>query len=146
MSKIYELYIEANAKAEERESLYGHMAVIISIVSLFAIIIGAVALLFKSLQMFHIAFIVAIMCFGGNLLRVFVRNQVWHGFVSALIRTCFVIAVFLALMFVFANVVDLYQFVLDGFSTTKDFNAVSIRYQYSVLIANLAAHIMSRIV
>lgn len=146
MSKIYELYVAANAHAEERESLYGYMAIVISIVSLVAIILSAVALLFKNVQIFYIAFIISIMCFGGNLLRVFVRNQVWHGFVSALIRICFVIGVFLVLMFVFANINDLYQFILNPFAEIKDLDTVAIRYQYGVLIANLGAHIMSRIV
>lgn len=145
MSRAYELFIEATAQADERESISGYMAAIICIISIISIILGAFALLFKSTKVFYIAFIIAIACTGGNLLRVFVRNIFWKGFASALIRTCIVIGFFLLVMFLFANIVDLYQFVTNAFSKVKNFSVLSIRYQYAVCIANFGTVIMARI-
>lgn len=144
---FYEACLVANAHAEERETFYGHMAVVITLVTIVAVIVGACGIVFKNVKVFNVAYIMTWCCFGANILRVLVRNIQWHGFLNAIIRCAIFGAVFVAVMLCMALIKPANSFVYDRFVTvvTEDVASKAV-WKYAIILANVAALIASRFV
>ena len=144
---FFEACLVANAKANERESFYGYMAVGITLVTIVAVIVGICGIIFKDVKALNVAYIMSWCCFGANILRVIVRNIEWHGFLRGLIPCAIFIAVFVTAMLLLALIKPANSFVYDRFITvaTEEVAKKAV-WQYAIGLANVASLIVSRFI